>query len=376
MNDSTGDKIVRQTEFKACWACGKQTECEKHHVVPTTYGGLNVHENRVFLCPECHAIVDRKRLQKDNELLSLYKEAAVDVKSLRWLKLLLLVHVKLLARTAYDPIQASEAAKKAIGQLLRGTGGRRKGRAKPNDVKQYRLPLTDLSVYDLLSTLSVVEKSAVRAWTSKGISRTKAEGKKTSSRPPYGYRFVKDRQVCNEKEQEIIIEIHNLASKGLSYGKISRALAKKGLFNRNGRPFDHSSIRKVLARTKPKTELPEIVRVSLKDLEDFLRVQSNKFWDVKHFELESMLPRKPATVDELIATIVLYSYDDDRVYVFSGTDEPIHVAHRTDWDTVAWADSETLNHYRIRTVPGSDFLWFSCTLEQARNGNCITLRPY
>ena len=49
--DSTShDQIDRET----CYFCSSDQELERHHIFPRRYGGGDVPENLVDVCPECH----------------------------------------------------------------------------------------------------------------------------------------------------------------------------------------------------------------------------------------------------------------------------------------------------------------------------------
>jgi len=269
---------------------------------------------------------------------------------------------------------------------------KKKASARVDDANQPSLLLTDLTLYDIISVIPVLEKASVTNWTSSGLSKRKAARKKISSRAPYGYKFDGDRVVSNESEQQVIKEVIALSSQGLRNLQISRVLAARGKFNRNGKPIDHSSISKILTKNKQiesnseksrkpianvVDERPEVVRVSLTDFETFLRSQDNELWDADHLEFESLMHGKPSTVDNLMGTITMYSHgDSDYLYVFSSTDAPYEIANRTDWKNVPDIDSEGLSAYVIGNVRGADFLYFACTIEQAANGDYVTLLPW
>jgi site-specific DNA recombinase len=79
--------------------------------------------------------------------------------------------------------------------------------------------------------------------TRDALARLRANGRRTSRWAPYGSRFEPGgRIVPAPKEQVALRAIATLGARGLSLREISRALAKRGIHARSGRPFAASTL--------------------------------------------------------------------------------------------------------------------------------------
>jgi hypothetical protein len=71
-----------------------------------------------------------------------------------------------------------------------------------------------------------------------------------SNHPPYGYRLTRSGYLLpDEHEQHILGVARALLATGLGYREIIAELARQGLLNRAGNPFDLPSIHTALNRT-------------------------------------------------------------------------------------------------------------------------------
>jgi hypothetical protein len=80
--------------------------------------------------------------------------------------------------------------------------------------------------------------------TRNALASIRASGRKTGGNVPYGYTVDADGRtlvVC-EPECRAIATVRELRLRGLSLRKVSKALAERGMLNRDGRPFNAKSI--------------------------------------------------------------------------------------------------------------------------------------
>lgn len=59
-----------------CMECGwNKGKCDAHHIVSRKKGGLNVLQNMVILCPNCHSLKHRtKKTRLTNEVINLFEQ--------------------------------------------------------------------------------------------------------------------------------------------------------------------------------------------------------------------------------------------------------------------------------------------------------------
>lgn len=76
----------------------------------------------------------------------------------------------------------------------------------------------------------------------------RANGKKFSRFPPYGFRHDADLLVKEPGEQATLAKMLELRATGLSYAKLAVKLAKLKLLDRSGKPFDRRLLHKIVTR--------------------------------------------------------------------------------------------------------------------------------
>ena len=70
LSKRTISKICRRMNM-SCSRCGWNEEiCDIHHIVPKRKGGSDDHSNLTYLCPNCHRLADRGKLDA-NDLINL-----------------------------------------------------------------------------------------------------------------------------------------------------------------------------------------------------------------------------------------------------------------------------------------------------------------
>ena len=85
----------------------------------------------------------------------------------------------------------------------------------------------------------------------RGMTENVLEGKFNGGLVPYGYKVVDQKYQIDENEAQLIKEIFNLyANTEISANKISKYLTSKGIFNRNGNPFNNGTIYGILGCRK------------------------------------------------------------------------------------------------------------------------------
>ncbi len=123
------------------------------------------------------------------------------------------------------------------------------------------------------------------------------------------------------------------------------------------------------------SETPDIGKVTFADFEAFLASEGNEYWravDNRSFE-EAIGYEDPISLDALMQGLIVHGEDSEFIYLFSGNEDSYEMANRTDWEKVPQISLAKINKYIVRWVNGSDFLWFTSSLEEATNGGYITL---
>ena len=100
-------------------------------------------------------------------------------------------------------------------------------------------------VFRVLAVLGEFEREQIAERTRGAILHLKAKGQRYGS-IPHGFRDEGGRLVVDSVERETVRLVQSLRARGLSLRKISDELAKRGAFNREGRPFNHNSINSIL----------------------------------------------------------------------------------------------------------------------------------
>jgi DNA invertase Pin-like site-specific DNA recombinase len=93
------------------------------------------------------------------------------------------------------------------------------------------------------------ERSLIRARTSAALQAKRARGERVSARIPFGFTVADDgvHLLPVPGEQAIIRKARALRGTGLSFDRVSAALAAEGLVSRSGRPFQSVQIQRMLS---------------------------------------------------------------------------------------------------------------------------------
>lgn len=102
-------------------------------------------------------------------------------------------------------------------------------------------------VFRMLAAMNEFEREQLAERTSQAMQHMKAQGRRVGS-VPHGYKVAKDGKhlVAEKKEQEVLRQVKELRAQGWTLQAISAELAKRGTFNRAGRPFNAKSIRSMV----------------------------------------------------------------------------------------------------------------------------------
>ena len=128
--------------------------------------------------------------------------------------------------------------------------------------------------------------TSTSALTSKAMQKKKAKGLYTGGRAPFGFKLGDDGEtlVPNSAEVEIILCAQELRRDGHSLRGISAKLAERGMLTRNGRMFDYKAIPAMLA-AKPESMSLRELEVALAELTE-LRVAKPKRWSLRTIAAE------------------------------------------------------------------------------------------
>lgn len=62
MSSRTRSKVIKRMKL-SCFSCGwDKTTCDIHHIVPSSKGGTDSHNNLTNLCPNCHRLAHEGKL--------------------------------------------------------------------------------------------------------------------------------------------------------------------------------------------------------------------------------------------------------------------------------------------------------------------------
>ena len=99
----------------------------------------------------------------------------------------------------------------------------------------------------ILAGLAQMEREQTGERTREALAHLRRQGKRTSGKPPFGYRFDDGREVKNPAEQSILGVILELRGQGLGPRRIARELAKVNTPNpRTGRSFSPGTVQAVV----------------------------------------------------------------------------------------------------------------------------------
>ena len=99
-------------------------------------------------------------------------------------------------------------------------------------------------VFRMLAAMNEFEREQLAERTSQAMQHMKAQGRRVGS-IPHGYKLATDGEHIepDSREQEVLRQVAELREQGMSLREISTELAKTGVFNRAGRPFNPNSVR-------------------------------------------------------------------------------------------------------------------------------------
>jgi site-specific DNA recombinase len=98
-------------------------------------------------------------------------------------------------------------------------------------------------VFRMLAAINEFERDQVAERTRHAMQHLRAHGRRVGS-VPHGYRLGDENAlVADEREQEVLRLVKELRANGWTLKAISAELAARGVFNREGRPFNPKSVR-------------------------------------------------------------------------------------------------------------------------------------
>ena len=99
----------------------------------------------------------------------------------------------------------------------------------------------------IIDVFAVYERDVIRARTKAALASMKREGKRVGH-IPFGYRLAADGIYLEEspEEQDILRQMNELRTEGLSIRDIAKALNERNAFNRGQAKWHHASIHRVL----------------------------------------------------------------------------------------------------------------------------------
>jgi DNA invertase Pin-like site-specific DNA recombinase len=100
-------------------------------------------------------------------------------------------------------------------------------------------------VFKMLAVLADFERDQLAERTRQAMQHMRAQGRVVGA-IPHGYQRDGDRLVQHDAEQRIVSLAAELRGQGMTLRAIADELAKRGAFNRAGRPFQPESIRGLL----------------------------------------------------------------------------------------------------------------------------------
>lgn len=99
----------------------------------------------------------------------------------------------------------------------------------------------------IVDVFAVYERDVIRARTKAALGAMKREGKRVGH-IPFGFRLASDGIHLEEspEEQDVLLQMHELKSDGLSIRDIANALNERGAFNRGQAKWNHGSVHRIL----------------------------------------------------------------------------------------------------------------------------------
>jgi site-specific DNA recombinase len=103
--------------------------------------------------------------------------------------------------------------------------------------------------FRLLASLAEFEKDLIAERTTAALSYKKARGERTGS-VPFGFTLAADgiQLIPDDAEQAVLVTIRQLRAAGESMRSIAATLNAQGVATKNGKPWVHSTIQRILER--------------------------------------------------------------------------------------------------------------------------------
>ncbi len=102
-------------------------------------------------------------------------------------------------------------------------------------------------VVGILSLLSQMERETTAERTRYALAHLRSQGKRTSGRAPWGYRFEDGREVPVAAERAILARMQAIKAEGNGAQRIAKALTREGIGNpRTGRSFTRGTVEAIL----------------------------------------------------------------------------------------------------------------------------------
>jgi len=110
-------------------------------------------------------------------------------------------------------------------------------------------------VVNMIGVIAQWEREAIGERTSAALQAKRRRGERYSGRSPYGWKYIDGRMVESNDEQRVIgmVESMKACDDRLTLLAISRCLADRGIFNRNGNPFSASSVKRIINAIESKS---------------------------------------------------------------------------------------------------------------------------
>ena len=101
--------------------------------------------------------------------------------------------------------------------------------------------------FRMMAALNEFEREQLAERTSAAMQHMKAQGRRVGS-IPHGYRLAADGDHIepDTREQDVLRQAADLRAEGMTLREISAELARLGVFNREGRPFNPNSVRNMV----------------------------------------------------------------------------------------------------------------------------------
>ena len=99
----------------------------------------------------------------------------------------------------------------------------------------------------MLAAMNEFERAQLAERTSQAMQHMKAQGRRVGS-IPHGYRLAADGEHIepDSHERDVLRQVATLRAEGMTLREISAELARLGVFNREGRPFNPNSVRNMV----------------------------------------------------------------------------------------------------------------------------------